>query len=136
MTTYERTADAGDFGAAPGETTLLQGEPPPAAEPDEVISADEPFESTSETSLFADDELAALRARWDSVQAAFVDDPRECVATADGLVSDLIERLTAGFADVRSRLETRWARGETASTEDLRLGLQYYREFFQRLLEI
>jgi hypothetical protein len=36
----------------------------------------------------------------------------------------------------RSRLETRWARGETASTEDLRLALQYYREFFERLLEI
>jgi hypothetical protein len=136
MTAYERTVEVDDFDAAPGETTLLEGKPPQAADADEVISADERFEPSSETSLFADGELAGLRARWDSVQAAFVDDPRECVAKADGLVSDLIERLTAGFADGRSRLETRWARGETASTEDLRLALQYYREFFERLLEI
>jgi len=34
-------------------------------------------ESTTERSLFADDELAGLRARWDNVQAGFVDDPKE-----------------------------------------------------------
>ena len=45
--------------------------------------------------LFADDELAGLRARWDNVQAAFVDDPRECVHKADGLVSDVVEQLTS-----------------------------------------
>jgi hypothetical protein len=41
-------------------------------------------ESPTERSLFADDELAGLRARWENVQAGFVDDPSGCVQKADG----------------------------------------------------
>jgi hypothetical protein len=62
-------------------------------------------ESDSERSLFADDELAGLRARWDNVQAAFVDDPKDCVHKADSLVSDVVKQLTTGFTEARSRLE-------------------------------
>ena len=72
--------------------------------------------------LFAGDDLADLRARWAGVQAAFVDDPKDCVQKADALVSDLVEQLTTGFAQARSRLEDQWSRGEEASTEDLRAG--------------
>ena len=36
----------------------------------------------------------------------------------------------------RSRLEAQWARGQDASTEELRLALRRYREFFQRLLAV
>jgi hypothetical protein len=93
-------------------------------------------ETSMDTSLFADDQLEGLRARWNSVQAGFVDDPRECVQKADGLVSDLVDQLTAGFADARSRLEEQWSRGEEASTEDLRVALKHYREFFERLLVV
>ena len=93
-------------------------------------------ESSTEEVLFADDELAELRGRWAAVQAAFVDDPKECVQKADVLVSDLVEQLTTGFAGARSRLEEQWARGEEASTEDLRVALMHYREFFQRLLAV
>jgi hypothetical protein len=91
-------------------------------------------ESSTEELLFGDEELADLRARWAAVQAAFVDDPGECVQKADVLVSDLVEQLTTGFANARSRLEEQWARGEQASTEDLRVALMHYREFFERLL--
>jgi len=107
-----------------------------SAEPSSEQSVHDPAESTSERSLFADDELAGLRARWDNVQAGFVDDPRECVHKADGLVSDVVDQLTAGFSDARTRLEEQWARGEEASTEDLRVALKQYREFFQRLLAV
>ena len=93
-------------------------------------------ESPTQRSLFADDELAGLRARWDNVQAGFVDDPKECVHKADGLVSDVVDQLTIGFAETRSRLEEQWARGEEASTEDLRLALRRYRDFFERLLAV
>lgn len=88
-----------------------------------------------DSSLFADDP-SGLRSRWDDVQAAFVDDPKECVQKADGLVSEVVEQLTKGFSEARSRLEAQWARGEDASTEDLRLALKRYREFFQRLLSV
>ncbi|WP_434059556.1 hypothetical protein [Mycobacterium gallinarum] len=75
-----------------------------------------------------------MRSRWDDIQAVFVDDPAKCVQKADTLVAEVVEQVTAGFSEARSRLEAQWAKGEQASTEDLRLALQRYREFFQRLL--
>jgi len=93
-------------------------------------------ESDSDTALFADDELTGLRRRWDTVQAGFVDDPRDCVQNADGLVSDVLVQLTTGFTEARSRLEQQWGRGEEASTEDLRVALKRYRQFFERLLAV
>jgi hypothetical protein len=99
-------------------------------------SASTQHESSTDDVVVADDDLAELRARWAGVQAAFVDDPKDCVHQADLLVTDLFEQLTTGFAGVRSRLEEQWSRGEEASTEDLRLVLMRYREFFQRLLAV
>lgn len=107
-----------------------------SAEPTSNEPVHEPTESDTEQALFADDELVGLRARWDDVQAGFVDDPRECVHKADGLVSDVVDQLTVGFSSARTRLEEQWARGEDASTEDLRVALKRYREFFQRLLAV
>jgi hypothetical protein len=49
-------------------------------------------------------------------------------------VADLVEQLTAGFAQARSGLEEQWARGEEVSTENLRVALKRYRDFFERLL--
>jgi hypothetical protein len=107
-----------------------------SVEPSSEQPVRQPAESASERALFADDELAGLTARWDNVQAGFVDDPRECVQKADGLVSDVVKQLTAGFSNTRTQLEEQWARGEEASTEDLRVALKQYREFFQRLLAV
>jgi hypothetical protein len=87
-------------------------------------------------SLFGSNDLTGLRSRWDDVQAGFVDDPRMCVQTADGLVSDVVEQLTNGFSQARAKLEDQWSRGEDVSTEDLRMALKRYREFFDRLLAV
>jgi hypothetical protein len=117
--------------SAPDADTPAQHVEAPVAEP-----ASAPHESSTDDVVVADDDLADLRARWAGVQAAFVDDPKDCVHQADVLVSDLFEQLTTGFAQVRSRLEEQWSRGEEASTEDLRLVLMRYREFFERLLAV
>jgi hypothetical protein len=93
-------------------------------------------ESDLTDGLFGEHDLADLRNRWNDVQAGFVDDPRECVQRADGLVSSTVEQLTASFAQTRSRLEDQWSRGEEASTEDLRIALKRYRDFFDRLLAV
>ncbi len=93
-------------------------------------------EPSADESLFAADDLSGLRSRWDDVHAAFVDDPTECVQKAHALVAEVVEQLTAGFSGARSRLEAQWARGQDASTEELRLALRRYREFFQRLLAV
>jgi hypothetical protein len=86
--------------------------------------------------LFADEEAQSFRSRWEDVQRGFVDEPRESVQKADDLVSDLVQRLTNGFAETRSGLEEQWNKGEEASTEDLRIALTRYRAFFQRLLKV
>jgi hypothetical protein len=115
---------------------------PVAQEPTAAPTAQPEYEHTAETSrhdgesLFGGIDLSGLRTRWDDVQAAFVDDPRECVQKADRLVSDVVDQLTTGFADARSQLEEQWSRGQEASTEDLRQALKRYREFFQRLLSV
>jgi hypothetical protein len=96
----------------------------------------EPVETSPPESLFDADKLSGLRSRWTDIQAAFVDDPRQCVQNANALVSDVVDQLTAGFATALSRLEEQWARGEEVSTEDLRVALRRYRGFFERLLEV
>jgi len=76
------------------------------------------------------------RTRWDSVQASFVDEPRSAVQKADELVAECIQRLAESFAGERTKLEQQWDRGDNISTEDLRVSLQKYRSFFNRLLSI
>ncbi|MGW1071136.1 hypothetical protein ACWD4F_42400 [Streptomyces aureus] len=83
--------------------------------------------------LSAKDE-EGFRTRWQEVQNRFVDDPRDAVHTADALVADVMQRLASTFADHKQELEGQWNRGEQADTEDLRLALQHYRSFFNRLL--
>ena len=120
--------------AAPSGETAPAEAPVEAAAPAQHSAVGS--ESSTEAVLFADDELADMRSRWAGVQAAFVDDPKDCVQKADVLVSDLVDQLTTGFSHARSRLEEQWARGEEASTEDLRVALMHYREFFERLLAV
>jgi hypothetical protein len=86
--------------------------------------------------LFEKEETPGLRARWTDIQAGFVDEPRRAVESADALVADIMKRLSDTFARERSNLEQQWNRGENASTEDLRVALQRYRSFFDRLLAI
>ncbi len=86
------------------------------------------------TELLEGDELRGVVERWREIQAQFVDEPRAAVREADALVADLMQRLARMFAGERERLESRLASGDSASTEDLRQGLQRYRSFFERLL--
>lgn len=137
MTTHEEQATtASPRGTeAPEFRDANTDKAPPARE--EVSAATEAEPSSEDnTLLFAGEHRSGLHSRWNDVQAAFVDDPKECVQKADNLVAEVVEELTASFADTRSRLEAQWSRGEEASTEDLRVALTRYRDFFQRLLSV
>jgi hypothetical protein len=87
------------------------------------------------TPLFSEGDVTELRARWSTVQAGFVDEPRRAVEEADNLVASVMKRLAEGFANERATLEKQWDRGDSVSTEDLRVALQRYRSFFDRLLK-
>lgn len=86
------------------------------------------------TPLFAGNDSETFRSRWTDIQTGFVDEPRHAVEEADGLVAEVIQRLAQTFADERTKLEQQWGKGDDVSTEDLRLSLQRYRSFFERLL--
>ena len=94
----------------------------------------EPARDRDDAPLLREDEGAELSSRWESIQVTFVDDPRRAVEEADALVARVMQQLADGFARERENLEGQWTRGEDVSTEDLRVALQRYRSFFQRLL--
>ena len=116
-------------------TSDLAGGTTPAE--DEPVARDTGTETTEterlEPLLGADD-AGDFRGRWESIQASFVDEPREAVQRADALVAELMQLLARTFAQERETLEQQWAGGGEAGTEELRIALQRYRSFFERLL--
>jgi hypothetical protein len=85
--------------------------------------------------LFSEGEVGEFRTRWSNIQTGFVDEPRRAVEDADNLVASLMKKLAEGFANERAGLEKQWDSGDNVSTEDLRIALQRYRSFFDRLLK-
>ncbi len=115
------------------------GTEPPGRDLDEEQSArrfTQHSEEDHNAPLLAPEHAAPLRAQWDAIQTAFVDEPRRAVQDADHLVAQAMARLADTFAQERANLEQQWGRGQEASTEDLRQALQRYRAFFQRLLSV
>lgn len=86
------------------------------------------------STLLASDKADSFGKRWTDIQSNFVDEPQEAVRNADGLVSEVIQELSHRFAQERQGLEHQWSGGGDVSTEDLRMALRHYRDFFQRLL--
>jgi hypothetical protein len=116
-------------------TADLAGEQPDADRPiGRDTEQDDDRAETRLEPLLADDRGDSYRDRWYELQARFVDEPRDTVQEADTLVAELLQELARGFNEARGRLEEQWSRGDDVSTEDLRLALQRYRSFFERLL--
>jgi hypothetical protein len=124
------TADLAQ-GKRPGSTSEMRPQPVTMGGGREQESS-----STGNTPLFPSNELEDLRRRWKDIQTGFVDEPRKAVEQADGLVASAMKRLAEVFAQERSGLEQQWDRGDNVSTEDLRVALQRYRSFFDRLLSV
>lgn len=92
-------------------------------------------ESTQTAEPLLGQDVEQLRERWQAIQAAFVDEPQDAVQQADALVTDVIKRLTKTFQETKDSLETQLGETDDVSTEELRVGLQRYRTFFERLLQ-
>jgi hypothetical protein len=125
------TAELASYGLAqkePDGPKLVKGQEPET--PDKAAAASKPMP------LFSESEMGDFRSQWSKVQTGFVDEPRRTVEEADKLVAAVMQRLAEGFANERSGLEKQWESGDNVSTEDLRLALQRYRSFFDRLLKL
>ena len=90
--------------------------------------------SIEQAPLLDEGRTSGYTTRWHEVQAKFVEEPKDAVREADGLVAEVIQALASSFADQRSQLEGKWGSGSDVTTEDLRQALIQYRSFFQRLL--
>ncbi|HYK50029.1 MAG TPA: hypothetical protein VEU94_09910 [Terriglobales bacterium] len=88
------------------------------------------------TPLFPEDQLRDLQSKWNNIQTGFVDEPRTAVQDADALVASTMQQLAEAFSRERSKLEQQWGRGDSVSTEDLRVSFQRYRSFFRRMLSL
>jgi hypothetical protein len=87
--------------------------------------------------LFEPQLTADMRDRWTSIQAGFVDDPHRAVQKADELVAQALQDLARSFARHRTQIEEEAKAGQQEpSTESLRVALQRYRSFFERLLSL
>ena len=120
-----------------GEVAATDQEPAPATVGEPATRAAPDAGATGTTAagpLLAGDDAERFRARWTDVQNGFVDEPRQAVEQADGLVAELMQHLARTFSEERGRLESQWDRGDEVSTDDLRTAFQRYRSFFERLL--
>ena len=125
------TAELASYGIAqkqPDGPKLVKGQEPETL--DKAAAVSEPMP------LFSESEMGDFRSQWSKVQTGFVDEPRRTVEDADKLVAAVMQRLAEGFANERSGLEKQWDSGDNVSTEDLRVALQRYRSFFDRLLKL
>ena len=123
----------------PGDTSATEPDKLPDAARADVPKMTATTERKAEeklASLLSSEEVPTFRSRWDAIQTGFVDEPRHSVEQADTLVAEVMKRLAETFADERAKLERQWSEGDNVSTEDLRIALQRYRSFFDRLLTI
>jgi hypothetical protein len=95
---------------------------------------DDASEQDGREPLFSGEDAERYRQQWTEIQGTFVDDPRRAVEEGDALVATVMQQLAETFAEERASLEQQWDRDEDVSTEDLRVALQRYRSFFDRLL--
>ena len=130
--TTETLGGKGGLQAEPALTAHSTGMPVNSST-NGVGRSDATHDSQAST-LLSDDKADSFGKRWTDIQSNFVDEPQEAVRNADGLVSEVIQELSQRFAQERQGLEHQWSGGGDVSTEDLRMALRHYRDFFQRLL--
>lgn len=92
-------------------------------------------DGADDATLIEPERARGYQERWQAVKGDFVDEPRRAVGDANALVGEVLDDIESLFRRQRERLE-RDLDDQDASTEDLRLALNRYRSFFDRLLTL
>ncbi|OKI61760.1 hypothetical protein [Streptomyces sp. MJM1172] len=124
--------EADDGTGAPGRAPTEQWDGEPGRATTERGAAVAP--AADEEPLLGAPDAEGYRKAWSEIQGRFVDDPQEAVRSADALVAEVMQTLARTFSDRKQGLEGQWGQGGQVATEELRLALQQYRSFFNRLL--
>jgi len=135
----------GDPEATIGEAESRVDDPEaPTAQTSEEVPTDEPQEHVYQerlpsemttptmTTIWSEETVNQMRARWQAVQLRFVDDPAAVTGEMQMLVSDAVQALAAALADRQRELDS-WSHSGH-DTEQLRLAVQRYRDFHEILL--
>ncbi|MFD4924673.1 hypothetical protein ACFWNE_25675 [Streptomyces goshikiensis] len=124
--------EAYDGTGAPGRAPTEQWDGEPGRATTERGAVDAP--AADEEPLLGAPDAEGYRKAWSEIQGRFVDDPQEAVRSADALVAEVMQTLARTFSARKQGLEGQWGQGGQVATEELRLALQQYRSFFNRLL--
>jgi hypothetical protein len=122
--TYPATAAADSAADAPGAADGAEAGVPAA------VPAPEPVR---EEPLASDGTSPGVR--WHEIQAIFVDDPHSCLELAAGFVGDSVEALAVSLQERQQALRSAWQHDDEG-TEELRIALQQYRVFWNRLEDL
>jgi hypothetical protein len=141
----ERVRREGPYGTAEtgrGDADTADA-PPPAADEQLTVPEDRDAAAAAEGrsagappsndgrpfELFPGAEREDYRRRWDTLQAAFVDDPRGSTEQADALLGELVVQVTGRHQELREELAS-----QSGDTEAMRQALRQYRAFFIALV--
>ncbi len=122
-----------DSAVAEADSTVDSDSTVDRAQPTELSPGD--IEATPVPEFWPAEAMDGLRNRWREVQLRFVDDPQGAVTEADTLVGEAIETLTTTLGERRADLAG-WRGGGPEDTERLRMAVQRYREFLDRVLDL
>jgi hypothetical protein len=110
------------------------GSPSAAWSPSAVVPAPDEEPELTGASAVAEDSMSADE-RWHEILTMFVDDPRSSVEQAAGLVDDSAEALVMFVQERQHALLSAW-QGDDAGTEEMRVALQQYRTFWNRIEDL
>lgn len=122
------TPDLRIAAAEPGTATEADAEESPAV----AATAEAPGPASPSA---ADGDGIDLDVRWHEILAMFVDDPRSSVEQAAALAGNRSEAFVLSIKERQDSLLSGWQHPD-AETEELRLALQQYRIFCNRLEEL
>jgi hypothetical protein len=125
----ESDADLSDAGSPSAAWSPSAVVPTPDEEPDPTLAS-----PVAEVAEVADDGTGADE-RWHEILTMFVDDPRSSVELAAGLVDDSAEALVVFVQERQHALLSAW-QGDDAGTEQMRVALQGYRTFWNRIEDL
>ncbi len=106
----------------------------PVEMPERFPPEESDVKNGTNSGLMDGEDRKRFQARWNEIQAKFVDEPRASVSDADALVSEVIQQISKRLTDEVQSLESQWSQGDGVSTEDLRQVLQHYRSVLKNLV--
>jgi hypothetical protein len=131
----ESDADLSDAGSPSAAWSPSAVVPTPDEEPDPTLASPvAEVAEVAEVGEVADDGTGADE-RWHEILTMFVDDPRSSVELAAGLVDDSAEALVVFVQERQHALLSAW-QGDDAGTEQMRVALQGYRTFWNRIEDL